>query len=293
MLWKNRRQSGNVEDRRGASSGVSAPGMAIGGGGAVVIIILALIFGVDPSALLQQTQAPGGSGGYTQNAGEQGELPLDPHQEELKQFVGVVLGDTEDIWGRIFAEQGSTYQAPTLVLFSGQVESACGYASAAVGPFYCPGDQNVYIDLAFLDELQTRFGAPGDFAGAYVIAHEVGHHVQKLLGTSDQVDAMRSRMSEQEFNKVSVRLELQADFYAGIWAHYAEQSLGVLEAGDIEEALNAANQIGDDHLQMQGQGYVVPDAFTHGTSEQRIRWFKKGYESGDIKDGDTFNAKSL
>ncbi len=295
MLWKNRRQSSNVEDRRGMGGGgarMSGPGVAIGGGGAVVLLILALIFGVDPKDILQQ--APPSGGGYTQSAGEQGSSTVtDPHEEELKQFVGVVLGDTEDIWGRIFAEQNMTYQPPTLVLFSGQVESACGYASAAVGPFYCPGDQNVYIDLSFLDELQTRFGAPGDFAGAYVIAHEVGHHVQKLLGTSDQVDALRARLSEEEFNKVSVRLELQADFYAGVWAHYAEQTLGVLEAGDIEEALNAANQIGDDHLQMQGQGYVVPDAFTHGTSEQRIRWFRKGYESGDISQGDTFNAKSL
>ncbi|MCC7478037.1 neutral zinc metallopeptidase [bacterium] len=299
MLWKNRRQSTNVEDRRGSGGGMRGmpgPGVAIGGGGAVIILILALLFGVDPQELLQQSGTPGGSGGYSQGVEQQqpaGEYVGDPHEEELKQFVGVVLADTEDIWGRIFAEQGLTYTPPTLVVFSGQVESACGYASAAVGPFYCPADQNVYIDLSFLDELRTRFGAPGDFAGAYVVAHEVGHHVQNLMGTAQQVNSMRSRLSEKEFNELSVRQELQADFYAGIWAHYAEHSLGVLEPGDIEEALKAANQIGDDNLQMQAQGYVVPDAFTHGTSEQRARWFRKGYESGDISQGDTFSARDL
>jgi predicted metalloprotease len=290
MLWKNRRQSSNVEDRRGVSM-AGGPGIAIGGGGAVILVILALLFGVDPKDILQ----PGGQGqtpsqGYTQ---QEGEYVATPHEEEMKQFVSVVLADTEDIWGQQFAELGHTYQAPTLVLFSGQVESACGYASAAVGPFYCPADQNVYLDLSFLDELSTRFGAAGDFAGAYVVAHEVGHHVQNLLGTADKVHAMQQRVSQEEANELSVRMELQADFYAGVWAHYAENAKGVIEAGDIDEALNAAHQIGDDRLQMEGQGYVVPDSFTHGTSEQRARWFRKGYETGDINQGDTFSSKSL
>lgn len=292
MLWQNRRQSSNVEDRRSAG-GIGPTHYAIGGGGALIIVVLALIFGVDPQQLLQQG---GQGGGYSSSDGyqqEEGQMPVDQHQEELKQFVSVVLADTEDVWHKQFAQMGGTYTEPTLVLFSGQVDSACGYASAAVGPFYCPGDQNVYLDLSFLDELRTRFGAPGDFAAAYVVAHEVGHHVQNLMGTTSQIDAQRSRLSEEQYNKLSVRLELQADFYAGVWAHYAQADLKSIEAGDIEEALNAAQQIGDDHLQMEGQGYVVPDAFTHGTSEQRMRWFKLGYETGDISKGDTFNARNL
>jgi predicted metalloprotease len=209
-----------------------------------------------------------------------------------------VLGSTEDEWSNIFRQIGSQYQEPTLVLFNGQVESACGYASAAVGPFYCPGDQKVYLDMSFFDQLQNQLGASGDFAEAYVIAHEVGHHVQKLLGTSDKVEAMQARGSKTGASSLSVRLELQADFYAGVWAHYAEQSGKLkqdmfIEPGDIEEALNAASQIGDDKLQQEGQGYVVPDSFTHGTSAQRAKWFKLGYETGDISKGDTFSARNL
>ncbi len=283
MLWKNRRQSANVEDRRGSP----ATGLALGGG-SIVIVILALLFGVNPADILEQT----GSAPST-TPGVQQQLPLDPHQEELKQFAAVVLADTEDVWSEQFRALGREYEYPTLVLFSGQVESACGFASAAVGPFYCPGDQNLYLDLAFIDELGTRFDAPGDFPAAYVIAHEVGHHVQKLLGTTDKVDVQRGRLSEEQMNALSVRLELQADFYAGVWAHYAQATKGVLEPGDIEEALRAATAIGDDRLQQQSQGYVVPDSFTHGTSEQRVRWFKRGYETGDMAQGDTFSAKKL
>ena len=203
-----------------------------------------------------------------------------------------MLASTEDVWTDIFRQQGKDYRKPTLVLFTEQVRSACGSAGASVGPFYCPGDEKLYLDLTFFNELQTRFRAPGDFAQAYVIAHEVGHHVQNLLGLMDRVDAARARMSEAEANELSVRLELQADFFAGVWAHYAQQK-GLLEAGDIEEALGAASAVGDDRLQRQTQGYVVPDSFTHGTSEQRSRWFRKGLETGDIRQGDTFNARSL
>lgn len=281
MLWKNRRQSSNVEDRRGSP----AAGIALGGG-TIVIVLLALLFGVNPQDILEQTAtAPGPAPGVEQ--------PLDPHQEELKQFAAVVLADTEEVWTQLFSAMGRDYQYPTLVLFSGQVDSACGFASAAVGPFYCPGDQNLYLDLTFIDELATRFDAPGDFPAAYVIAHEVGHHVQYLLGTTQQVDVQRGRLSAEQMNALSVRLELQADFYAGVWAHYAQATLGVLEPGDIEEALAAATAIGDDRLQQQSQGYIVPDSFTHGSSEQRMRWFKRGYETGDLSQGDTFGAKKL
>jgi uncharacterized protein len=281
MQWKNRRQSQNVEDRRGSP----ATGIALGGG-TIVIVLLALLFGVNPQDILQQTStAPGSTPGVEQ--------PVDPHQEELKQFASVVLADTEDVWSQVFTEMGQQYEDPVLVLFSGQVDSACGYASAAVGPFYCPSDQKLYLDLSFLDELSTRFHAPGDFPGAYVIAHEVGHHVQNLLGTMAKVDARREGLSQEQANQLSVRLELQADFYAGVWAHYAQSTKGVLEPGDIEEALKAASEIGDDRLQQESQGRVVPDSFTHGTSEQRVRWFKRGYETGDIEQGDTFAAKKL
>jgi uncharacterized protein len=281
MLWKNRRQSQNVEDRRGSP----AAGIALGGG-SIVIVLLALLFGVNPQDVLQQiSTAPSSSPGVEQ--------PVDPHQEELKQFASVVLADTEDVWTKVFSDMGAQYSDPVLVLFSGQVDSACGFASAAVGPFYCPADRKLYLDLSFLDELSTRFNAPGDFPGAYVIAHEVGHHVQDLLGTMAEVDAKREGASQEQANQLSVRLELQADFYAGVWAHYAQSTKGVLEPGDIEEALQAASQIGDDRLQQEGQGYVVPDSFTHGTSAQRVRWFKRGYETGDMKQGDTFAAKKL
>ncbi len=288
MKWKNRRQSSNVEDRRGAPA--ARGGIALGGGAIIVIIVL-YFMGVDVQPLLEQVDT--GSGGYTAPADNQQQTPMDPHEEELRQFVSVVLADTEDVWTGLFNDLSGSYEQPTLVLFSGEVNSACGFASAAVGPFYCPGDHNLYLDLTFLDDLQTKFGAEGDFPGAYVIAHEVGHHVQNLLGTSEQVSAMRGRLSEADYNRLSVRLELQADFYAGIWAHYADEHLGVLDAGDIEEALTAAHAIGDDTLQKQARGYVVPDSFTHGTSEQRMRWFMKGYESGDLNQGDTFSARDL
>jgi predicted metalloprotease len=210
-------------------------------------------------------------------------------QDEQAEFVKVVLADTEDVFSKLFAEAGQRYQPPTLVLFSGTTSSGCGHASSASGPFYCPGDSKVYIDLSFSDQLHRRFGAPGDFAMAYVVAHEVGHHIQNLLGTSDKVQRLRGRLSEAEYNQYSVRLELQADFYAGVWAHY-QRGRGYLESGDFEEAMNAANAIGDDNLQKQAQGHVVPESFTHGTSAQRKQWFRKGYETGDLRQGDTFNA---
>jgi len=283
MLWKGQRQSDNVEDRRGMSGG----GMAIGGGlGGIVLLVIALLLGADPRQLLEQSRGVDPSTGTTTSR------PINPQEDELKQFSATVLASTEDVWSDIFRQQGKTYSKPTLVLFTEAVRSACGEAGAAVGPFYCPGDQKLYLDLGFFHDLQTRFRAPGDFAQAYVIAHEVGHHVQNLLGTMDKVDSVRGRMSEAEANQLSVRLELQADFLAGVWAHHAQQK-GILEAGDIEEALGAASAVGDDRLQREGQGYVIPDSFTHGTSEQRIRWFRKGLETGDLRQGDTFSVRSL
>ncbi|HZI17647.1 MAG TPA: neutral zinc metallopeptidase [Pyrinomonadaceae bacterium] len=285
MRWKGGRQSTNVEDRRGIGRG----GMAVGGGlGAIVITVLALLFGVDPSALLDQT---GGGGGGPAPGAETRRGPAAP-DDELGQFVRVVLGTTEDTWNEIFRQQGSRYREPTLVLFSGQVNSACGRATASVGPFYCSGDEKLYIDLTFYRELKERFRAPGDFAQAYVIAHEVGHHIQHLTGAMEKVSAAQRRMSQAEGNRLSVRLELQADCYSGIWARHADQR-GAVEPGDIEEALQAASAIGDDRLQKQSQGHVVPDSFTHGTSEQRARWFRVGYESGDVRRCDTFAARSL
>ncbi|MEP6919872.1 MAG: neutral zinc metallopeptidase [bacterium] len=283
MRWKGERQSDNVEDRRGVSRG----GMAIGGGlGGIVILVIALLFGADPRQLLEQLPTDNPA------AGTQSSRPANGQDDELKQFVATVLASTEDVWTDIFRQAGRQYRKPKLQLFTDQADSACGLAGAAVGPFYCPGDEKVYLDLVFFQELQSRFRAPGDFAEAYVIAHEVGHHVQKLLGTMDKVDAARQRMSEAEANQMSVRLELQADFLAGVWAHYAQQK-GVLEPGDIEEALGAASAVGDDRLQRETRGHVVPDSFTHGTSEQRVRWFRKGLDTGDIRQGDTFNAPSL
>lgn len=276
MRTDNERESENVEDRRGMPMGT----IIGGGGGAMIIALIVYLLGGDPSAVLNQ--APPSSGK---------QQPVEETEESRAQvrFVKVVLANTEDVWSRILPQQANTqYQNPKLVLFSGQVQSACGRASAATGPFYCPGDQNLYIDLSFYDELKRKFKAPGDFAQAYVIAHEVGHHVQNLLKLTDKVDSQRGRVSEKEVNQLSVRLELQADFLAGVWAHHAQQMRNVLEPGDIDEALNAANAIGDDQLQKQGQGRVVPDSFTHGTSAQRIRWFKKGFQSGDIRQGDTF-----
>jgi uncharacterized protein len=283
MLWRGQRQSENIEDRRGMSRG----GMAVGGGlGGIVLLVVALLLGADPRQLLEQLP------NQDADPRTQTSRSSTPEEEERKQFVATVLANTEDVWTDIFRQSGRQYREPTLVLFPGEVESACGLAGAAVGPFYCPGDEKVYLDLSFLNELHTRFRAPGDFAEAYVIAHEVGHHVQRLLGTMDKVDGRRGRLSEAENNQMSVRLELQADFLAGVWAHYAQKK-GVLEAGDMEEALGAASAVGDDRLQKQAQGYAVPDSFTHGSSEQRIRWFRKGFDTGDIRQGDTFNARSL
>ncbi len=293
MRWQGERESENVEDRRG----MPAKAMVVGGGlGTIVILLIGVLLGADPQKLLQQLQnnpanarvAPGQGGG--QGRGPQ---PLDPEQEKLKKFVAVVLADTEDVWSELFEEMGDEYVKPKLVLFTDNVSSACGLASTAVGPFYCPGDQKVYIDLTFYDELKRRFKAPGEFAQAYVIAHEVGHHVQNLLGISKKFDAMRRQLSEAEANALSVRMELQADFLAGVWAHHAQKMKNLLEEGDIESGLRAASAIGDDKLQMQAQGYVVPDAFTHGTSEQRVRWFTKGFKTGDINQGDTFKARAL
>lgn len=279
MQWRGRRASTNVEDRRG----MRGLPMVGGGLGLLVIIVISLLTGADPRALLDLA---GGGGGPAQTAPST-TAPTD----EGAQFVSVVLADTEDVWNEQFAAMGRTYEEPKLVLFSGMVRSACGNASAAVGPFYCPGDRNVYIDLSFYDQLQQRFGAPGDFAQAYVIAHEVGHHVQNLLGISGKVDAARGRVSQAEFNRISVRLELQADFLAGVWAHHTQRAKQVLESGDLEEALNAATAIGDDNIQKQSQGYVVPDSFTHGTSAQRARWFRRGYQTGDFSQGDTFAVR--
>ena len=285
MRWRGERESDNVEDRRGIGGGGR---IAISGGvGTLVIIIIAILLGADPRQLLQQLPTD-----TNPAPTQQGSRPNNPEEEELKKFVSVVLGKTEDVWQDIFRQNGKQYREPKLVLFTGQVQSACGLGSAASGPFYCPGDQKVYIDLSFYEELRRRFSSPGDFAQAYVIAHEVGHHVQKLLGISDRVDAMQQRMSEVEANKLSVRLELQADFFAGVWARYVQKQ-GLLEEGDIEDALHAASAIGDDAIQRQSSGRVVPDSFTHGTSEQRLRWFRKGFDTGDIRKGDTFSASSL
>jgi uncharacterized protein len=277
------RESVNVEDRRGIGRG----GLAIGGGiGTLLIAVLALIFGVDPQQLFNGG-GPADNPAATQTARAPG-----AQQDEETRFVRRVLASTEDVWGDIFKQGGHSYRQPTLVLFDTQTDTACGAGSAAVGPFYCPGDERVYIDLSFYDELRQRFRAPGDFAQAYVIAHEVGHHVQNLLGTSDRVTALQRRAGESQSNQLSVRMELQADCYAGVWGYYAQRR-GQLEPGDAEEALRAASAIGDDRLQMQSRGYVVPDSFTHGTSEQRARWFRQGFDSGDLRRCDTFNARGL
>lgn len=279
MRWSGRRQSQNVEDRRGIRP---ARGLAIGGGlGGVILVVIVLLLGGDPEQLQNLAPPP------TQQA-PTGEYVGSPQEEELKRFVSVVLADTEEIWGEIFRQSGEQYREPSIVLFTEAVQSACGMASSATGPFYCPPDENVYLDLSFFDELR-RFGAPGDFAAAYVIAHEIGHHVQNQMGTTDQVHTMKGQVSDEEYNRMSVRLELQADFLAGVWAHHAQNSLGVLDPGDIDEALAAASAIGDDRLQKQSQGYVVPDAFTHGTSAQRVSWFRRGYDTGDPSQGDTFS----
>jgi len=283
MRWIGRRQSTNIEDRRGQTTRRVAGG---GCGTIILVLIVWLLFGGNPLELLNTLQPTGEQSSVSTYQGT-------AEENELAQFVGVVLGDTEDVWHMLFRQAGMEYREPKLVLFSDAVQSACGFASAATGPFYCPGDEKVYIDLAFFRELQQRFEAPGDFAMAYVIAHEVGHHVQNLLGINDRVMAMRNRMSQREFNKYLIRLELQADFLAGVWAHHAQRMHNILEEGDIEEAINAASAVGDDRIMKRTQGYVVPDAFTHGTSEQRVRWFTKGFKTGDMNQGDTFNADYL
>ncbi|MDG4549169.1 MAG: zinc metallopeptidase [Candidatus Contendobacter sp.] len=282
MRWKNGRESDNVEDRRGLRA---APTIAGGGIGTIILVLVAMYFGIDPSFLLQ--------GGTPNSVSTQQSVQRSPTDDESRKFVSVVLADTEDTWRDLFRRMGGTYQDPKLVLFTGAVQSACGFAQAAVGPFYCPADRKVYIDLGFFDELKNRFRAPGDFAKAYVIAHEIGHHIQNLLGISNQVESLRGRSSQGEANAMSVRLELQADCFAGVWAFHANRARQILEAGDVEAALNAATAIGDDRLQMQARGYVVPDSFTHGSSAQRVRWFKRGIAGGDLRQCDTFNAAQL
>lgn len=281
MKWKGRAKSSNVEDRRGRGVGGAAIG-GLGGFGIIIMIIYALLGG-NPGDIMQSIDS-----GQTQN------VPYEATQEEeeLAEFVSVVLADTEVVWNDIFADLGKEYNEPKLVLFTGSVQSACGVAGASTGPFYCPGDKNVYIDLSFYNELKTQFKAPGDFAMAYVIAHEVGHHIQNELGIIAQMDEIRGKVSKEEYNKYNVRLELQADYLAGVWANHV-QGQNLLEEGDLEEALTAASAVGDDRIQMQSQGYVVPDSFTHGTSEQRKRWFYKGYEAGDLSQWDTFSANEL
>jgi len=279
MLWEGRRGSSNIEDRRGISGGH----IAVGGGiGSLVIGLIIYLLGGNPS----QVMDTGPSNAPQTQAEKQAE-------DKEAQFVSVVLADTEDIWSKLFSNMNKQYSNPTLVMFNDATQSGCGFANAATGPFYCPSDEKVYLDLSFFREMRDRFNAAGDFAEAYVIAHEVGHHVQNLLGITNKVDAMRGRVGEAQMNKLSVKLELQADFLAGVWAHYEQSLKNVIQPGDIEEALNAANAIGDDRLQKESQGYVVPDSFTHGTSQQRMYWFKKGYETGDINEGDTFNDPSL
>ncbi|MAA66961.1 MAG: hypothetical protein CL581_19565 [Alteromonadaceae bacterium] len=302
MRWRGRRQSSNVQDRRGES-----PGYASSGAGAMVllrflpmmlkskvgrIVLVVAVVVIVGSRFLGIDLLPMLFGGGGTNT-EQSSRELTPQEQEMTQFVSVVLADTEDTWQTVFNQLGGHYQEPTLVLFSGRVNSACGTASSAVGPFYCPGDKQVYLDLSFFQDLSSRYGAPGDFAQAYVIAHEVGHHVQTLLGISEKVQQAGQGRSEAEVNALSVRQELQADCFAGVWGHHARTERQLLEEGDLEEALTAASSIGDDRLQKQGGGQVVPDSFTHGSSEQRVRWFRKGFESGDVNVCDTFTANSL
>ncbi|WP_299700211.1 neutral zinc metallopeptidase [uncultured Pontibacter sp.] len=299
MKWQGRRKSSNIEDRRGQSGGGFGGGRGISPmlliplfrllfskAGLVIVAGIALLLfltGTNPLTLLQQFV--GGEPQYAQSTDYQ----PSPEEQALAEQTAVVLADTEDVWNKIV----DGYREPTLVLFSGQVNSACGSASSASGPFYCPGDEKLYIDLSFFSEMEHKLGAEGDFAQAYVVGHEVGHHVQNLTGTMDQVNAMRGQLSQTEFNQLMVRVELQADFYAGVWAHHTQKNKKIMEPGDLEEALNAASAIGDDRLQKRATGRVVPDSFTHGTSAQRVRWFRKGFETGDVNQGDTFNASEL
>jgi uncharacterized protein len=285
MRYKGRRQSSNIEDRRGMSTGKK---FGIRGGILGVIgLIVYMILGGDPQVALN----------FLQQGSQTTETATDyqptAHEEELAEFVSVVLADTEDVWHKLFNEMDLEYREPVLVFFSGQVNSACGLSSAATGPFYCPGDDRLYIDLLFLEHLQEKLGAEGDFAIAYIIAHEVGHHVQNQLGTLNEIHSLQQQVSKEQYNELSVRLELQADFYAGIWAHHAQKMKDILEEGDLDEAINAAQAVGDDSLQKQSQGYVVPDSFTHGTSAQRMSWFKKGFSTGNINDGNTFESGAI
>ena len=285
MRWQDQRRSNNVEDRRG--SRISGP-VKGGGIGLLLLALVGMYFGIDPSTIMN-------IGGAVQQQAGAGKQQTGPVQEnaverERRDFVSVVLADTEDNWNAIFRRSNKQYQEPKLVLFRDAINSACGFAQSAMGPFYCPADRKVYIDLAFYDDLKSKMNSPGDFAQAYVVAHEVGHHVQNLLGISSQVQSQRQRISQAEYNRLSVRLELQADCFAGIWAHNADRTKQLVEPGDIEEALNAASQIGDDRLQKNQRGYVTPESFTHGTSQQRVYWFRRGYETGDPGQCDTFNS---
>ncbi|GGB13266.1 metalloprotease [Macrococcus hajekii] len=293
MEWRGRQGSSNVEDIRGSGGGgFPGGGMAAGGGGigclGIIIAIIYMMMGGNPGDILG-----GGDPGQQQpTQQQQAQTQSDEKTDDRKQFASVVLKDTEDVWTKIFEENGRTYHQPKLVLFSNGVNTACGSASSSMGPFYCPGDQKVYIDLSFMDQLEQQFDAPGDFAMAYVIAHEIGHHVQYELGISDRVNHLRQQLSEEQFNKYSVAMELQADYFAGVYAHYEEKS-GITDAGDVEEAIKAAHAVGDDTLQRNATGRVNPESFTHGTSEQRMKWFQKGFESGDINGGDTFSEMGL
>lgn len=298
MKWENNRQSDNVQDMRGRGGGGMfgggrrAGGRGLGLGTIVIALLAGWIFGINPMTLLGIFGGAGDMVSGTQ-APQTQSVPAGTPQDDMGRFVAAVLGGTEDAWGTLFRASGSQYRAPKLVLFEGAVGTACGTGQSAMGPFYCPGDEKVYIDLSFYETLRRQLGAPGDFAQAYVIAHEVGHHVQNLMGITGQMDRMRGRVSEREYNALSVRLELQADCFAGIWAHHNQKSKDILEPGDVDEALNAAAAIGDDALQRKSQGVVVPDSFTHGTSEQRQRWFHRGLESGSVQQCDAFNAKAL
>ena len=285
MRWERGRRSDNIEDRRGMR--VGRTGLVGGGIGAIVLALVAMYLGVDPSVVLDQ------AGNLAPTQTEQQPATFSPEEEKLKEFMSVVLADTEDVWGTLFRGSGQQYQQPRLVLFSGAVQSACGFAEAAMGPFYCPGDQKLYLDMSFFNDLAQRHDAPGDFAQAYVVAHEVGHHVQTLLGVSEKVHAARQGAGEAEGNALQVKMELQADCFSGVWAHHANQAPQILEPGDTEEALAAAAGVGDDRLQKQARGYIVPESFTHGSSEQRMRWFNRGMQSGDPGQCDTFKAARL
>ena len=281
MRWEFGRRSDNVEDRRGGGRSVS-PGLVGGGLGGLILTLIAVFLGVDPAIIEQIAPRDSGSSSPTQTTSQP--------KDEMGQFVSVVLADTEDTWKPLFRKMGRNYREPKLVLFENAVQSACGYASSAVGPFYCPPDQKVYLDVSFFRDLKNKLGAPGDFAQAYVFAHEVGHHVQNLMGISDEVRRVQNRVGQVQANQLSVRLELQADCFAGIWAHHAQRQRQIIEQGDVQEAMNAAASIGDDRLQKQAKGYVVPESFTHGSSAQRVKWFKTGIQTGSVNACNTFES---